>query len=363
MTRERNYGVDLLRIIATLMICLYHVLGWGGILQSSGYLSGRWAAAWGLEKLTLCCANCYALLSGYVGVDSRPRLSRWLSLWLQVVFYSLGIMLVFRLLWPASVTGGQLVESVFPVMTSKYWYFSAYTGLCLLMPLLNHIVSRTNPKLLGGALLVAAAAATLPTALFDNDAFGFNGGYSTLWLALLYLIGAWVRRQGGSRFGRGAWLLVYFASCFGMLAVKLFSDYTFLHYGFRVFNGLYSSFTSPLVLLGAFALLQAFSTIRLQRAGVQKAVAGIAAASFGVYLIHVHPCVWIYCLPDAFDWAAQLPPPALLAAAIAISAALMLLCLLVEGARMRLFRLLRLPELAKRLGDRVEFFIKKRILN
>jgi len=357
--RERNYGIDLLRIIATFMICLYHVLGYGGMMYATDYLSGHWVASWSLEKLTHCCVNCYALVSGYLGVDSKPRLSKYLGQWLQVVFYSVGIMLVFKLLYPATVTPKQLASSFFPVMTSKYWYFSAYTGVFLLMPLFNHIVNTMDQKTLGGTLLLAATVMTLPVAVCDTDPFAFYGGYTTMWLALLYLIGAWVRRRGGSRLKTGAWLLIYFASCFVTLAVKMVSDYTFLHYNFRVMKGLHSAFTSPLVLLGAYALLQAFSTIRLHNARLQKAVAAIATASFGVYLIHVHPCIWEHWMPGAFKWVAKLPLVLMLATAIASAAALMTVCLLVEGMRIRLFGLLHIPRLAQLLGDRVEFSAKK----
>ena len=358
-TKERNYGIDLLRVAAMLMICVYHVLGRGGIMQSTDYLSVRWAASWGLEKLTLCCVDCYALVSGYVGITSRHKPASWISQWLQVAFYSLGITLLFKLLWPQTVTLQQLGRSVLPVLTNQYWYFSAYTGLFLLMPLLNHIVHTFDGKKLGVTLLTAALVMTLPTALFDTEVFGLNGGYSTMWLALLYLIGAWVRLHGKNSVKTWVWALVYLGSCFVTFAVKMVSDYMFLHRGFRVFHGLYSAFCSPMVLAGAFALLMIFSRLRVGSVKLQKTIRILAAASFGVYLIHVHPCIWDNWLLHAFVDVAKLPVVPMLLASVGISAALMALCLFIDSIRIRLFALLHLDRLAQAIGGRVEFCMKK----
>ena len=69
--RERNYGIDLLRIVSMLMVVVLHVLGQGGVLKTSTPLSIGYSVAWILEIAAYCAVNCYALISGYVGVNSK----------------------------------------------------------------------------------------------------------------------------------------------------------------------------------------------------------------------------------------------------------------------------------------------------
>ena len=48
--RERNYGIDLLRIVSMLMVVILHVLGQGGVLKSSEPLSVGYSVAWLLDN-------------------------------------------------------------------------------------------------------------------------------------------------------------------------------------------------------------------------------------------------------------------------------------------------------------------------
>ena len=43
---ERNYGIDLLRIVSMMMVVLLHVLGQGGILDGSDPLTVKSETAW-----------------------------------------------------------------------------------------------------------------------------------------------------------------------------------------------------------------------------------------------------------------------------------------------------------------------------
>ena len=65
---ERNYGIDLLRIISMLAIVLLHVLGHGGVLDTIGNRFGTdYAVAWILEFIAYPAVNVFVLISGFVG--------------------------------------------------------------------------------------------------------------------------------------------------------------------------------------------------------------------------------------------------------------------------------------------------------
>lgn len=73
--QERNYGIDFLRIISMFMIVILHILGNGGILASVQIGSSNYHLAWILEIASYCAVNCYALISGYVGIYSVHKYS------------------------------------------------------------------------------------------------------------------------------------------------------------------------------------------------------------------------------------------------------------------------------------------------
>lgn len=90
---KRNYGIDLLRIISMYLICIMHVF-YGSILYTVELKSTNYFLVWFLETTSYCATDCYALISGYVGVSSKYRYANIVYLWLQVEFHSLGILFI-----------------------------------------------------------------------------------------------------------------------------------------------------------------------------------------------------------------------------------------------------------------------------
>ena len=68
--KTRNYGIDFLRMISMIMIVMLHTLGHGGILRSVSFLSVHYQIAWLLEVIAFGAVNTYAMISGFVSVDS-----------------------------------------------------------------------------------------------------------------------------------------------------------------------------------------------------------------------------------------------------------------------------------------------------
>ena len=74
--KTRNYGIDFLRMISMIMIVMLHTLGHGGILRSVSFLSVHYQIAWLLEVIAFGAVNTYAMISGFVSVDSHFKCSR-----------------------------------------------------------------------------------------------------------------------------------------------------------------------------------------------------------------------------------------------------------------------------------------------
>lgn len=121
--RQRNYGIDALRIFAMYMIIIIHLLGKGEVLNSE-YSSVAIVVDTFLYSLVLCCVNCYALISGYVGYNRNTKYNfgSYINLWLQVVFYGIVILVIVKFsdfaVWN-SASGTSREAPVFPGTLSR----------------------------------------------------------------------------------------------------------------------------------------------------------------------------------------------------------------------------------------------------
>ena len=83
------------------------------------------------------------------------------------------------------------------------------------------------------------------------------------------------------------------------------------------------------------------------------------AAQSITYLIHVHPAVWNFVLPNLFAPLAQLPMPVMLLSVIGSALAVFAVCAAVDWLRGLLFRLLGINKLADMVGDKLTALAEK----
>lgn len=190
--KTRNYGIDFLRMISMIMIVMLHTLGHGGILRSVSFLSVHYQIAWLLEVIAFGAVNTYAMISGFVSVDSHFKISNILILWLQVLFYGILINTVFFFLLPESRNTSGWIQALFPVTRKEYWYFTAYAGVFFLSPFINQMFRNLSEKqiktLFCFTLVVFSVVPTISqTFTPQQDVFYMGDGYSVFWLTLMYL--------------------------------------------------------------------------------------------------------------------------------------------------------------------------------
>ena len=122
-----------------------------------------------------------------------------INLWLQVAFYSVGFTALWGMLMPGSVGITDLLHALMPVTYQyvDYWYFTAYFGLFFLIPLLNHLVRTMPRRQLRTMLVVLVLVFSVFPTITRHDRFYLANGYSVWWLAILYLIGGYIRQYKG----------------------------------------------------------------------------------------------------------------------------------------------------------------------
>lgn len=361
--KEKFFGIELLRILATFYIILLHVVGQGGVAAASGGGKGTYTVSYLLLALAYPAVNCYALISGFVGCKSRFKLSRLLSLWLTVVFVNLAVWGAFRLFAPEMAASFSLEACLKPLLTNEYWYVTAYFGLSVLTPVLN-AAAELPKKTFAEMLIGLFACFVLLPKIADNDLFLTRSGYSTLWLVLLYLVGMFFRLhllpKKRSRLCGAACLAVY-----GMISVflplqKRLTENKLLASGIE--NPVYLknyAYTSVLIVLSSIALFAVFTRINVQNKAVCKFISFFSKASFGVYILHTQPLVWANLLQDAFSQFAVFPAPVMAACCLAAALGIFLACTAVEKLRALLFCVTRLDRLIVFLPSVTERAVEK----
>lgn len=347
---ERNHGIELLRIFAMLLAAVLHILKKGGVITASEGNLAAYSTVWLLEAAAYCAVNCYALISGYVGYSDRPkplRLARCIELWLQVVFYSVIITTVYCIAGVGSVGVSDFADAFLPVTSKQYWYFTAYIGMFLFIPLLNALVRRLNRRALVSLCIMLIAVFSLYdtfASFWKKDPLALVGGHSPLWLGVLYIFGAAMKklRVPESMSSKKA-LLIYASAAVFTALFKITGD-RLLRF---VPGSLFVRDTSPTVLLCAAALLVAFARFKPCRKLTEFAVL-FAPAAFGVYLLHVSPLVFEHVIGNRFAFIGRLPFPLLPFAVLASAGVILAVGLAADKVRILLFKALGVPKMCRK---------------
>lgn len=347
---ERNHGIELLRIFAMLLAAVLHILKKGGVITASEGNLAAYSTVWLLEAAAYCAVNCYALISGYVGYSDRPkplRLARCIELWLQVVFYSVIITTVYCIAGVGSVGVSDFADAFLPVTSKQYWYFTAYIGMFFFIPLLNALVRRLNRRALVSLCIMLIAVFSLYdtfASFWKKDPLALVGGHSPLWLGVLYIFGAAMKklRVPESMSSKKA-LLIYASAAVFTALFKITGD-RLLRF---VPGSLFVRDTSPTVLLCAAALSVAFARFKPGRKLTEFAVL-LAPAAFGVYLLHVSPLVFEHVIGNRFAFIGRLPFPLIPFAVLASAGVILAVGLAADKVRILLFKALGVPKLCRK---------------
>ena len=334
MKNERNYGLDLLRVVLMYMVCMLHTLFQGGVLPACTAGTIPHKVFWFLEVLCFCAVDAFALISGYTATDKMRKFEKLTEMWFQAFFYSF---VVTALLTIAGLnpdwTVNDLIKTAFPVTFGVFWYFTAFFALFFAIPVLNRFIFAVDER-------TARRAFVLLIALFSGaevfaGAFNTQRGYSALWLMVLYCVGALAKR--GKVF-EGKHSLTLIAVWMVCILITWFV---------QVFLGSkqLTSYVSPTILASGLIMVILFSRLRLKGTVLKK----ISPLVFGIYLFQLNPVIWNRYLYQAFSCAAQMNVLAGVLCVILYASLIFAAGLFVEFVRSRLAALMGIPSISKRI--------------
>lgn len=351
---KRNYGVDLLRLFAMFMVTILHTLGHGGVLNAATGEKGN--LIWIFEIGAYCAVNCYAMISGYVSYSEKEKpykYSKFATMWIQVVFYSFGITLLWHLLGKATIDATTFKNALLPVTTAHYWYFTAYAGLFFMIPWLNRFVRKISQNDMTRFVVIAFVIFSCYSnycRIKYGDVFKFGNGYSFVWLTIMFLIGSWLKKCEIPQKVKGISAILAIGICMVITCVLKFFSQTNKDF--------FVSYISPTVIIMAMCYIIIFSKMKFN-SFFNAIIKFLSPAAFGIYLIHEQNLIRGSCITDRFTWIAELPLKQIPFAIIGCALTIFVICLIIERTRLLLFNMLWINKAIEFVAFKIETLFKK----
>lgn len=187
-----------------------------------------------------------------------------------------------------------------------------------------------------------------------------GGGYSFLWLAILYLAGAYIKKYGinlsyaswKNILGYAACVILTWLSkfCIEFLTSKIIHE--------PKFGEFLISYTSPTIIFGSVFLLLYFKDLKCGKT-LTKFISFFAQVSFGVYLLHEEPLIRDTFVHDAFVGYLSLNPVIMALAVIGTALGIWLVGSLVDRIRLFIFDLLKIKQLCIFIESKITILLRK----
>ncbi len=349
--KERNYGIDLLRIVAMLYIVLLHSLGQGGLLESSIVNSPQYHFVWLIEICAYGAVNIFAIISGYVLYNEKEnkfKISNYINLWLQVVFYDLLLTIIFNIIMPNSVSSKDYVIAFLPVTHRLYWYFTAYTGLFIIMPIINSGIRNCNDILLKRIFFAIIIVFSFLSSI--SGEFELNNGYSFIWITLCFILGSIIKKCKIGKNMKTHTIILSILLLYGITFIYKMYGFEFSIFDMSINKNLFVSYISPTILLVSIFHVILFSRLEIKTLGT-KIIKFLAPSAFAVYLLNTNKFVFDHVIKGIF---ANLYDQSLIKIFIYVfsfSILFLLASIIIDKIRIFLFKICKLNILLEKLDS------------
>ena len=362
----RRSGLDILRIISMCWIIGLHILLFCGVLEGAEkqYGGARCSLVWSLEILMRSSVNIFGILSGFL-YGARPkekfRSSSVISLILTAIFYSAVISAVFFFAFHDTYASLSIIDKIgalFPALKGHYWYITCYVFLFFIIPYINVALQNLTKKSFQKLLLVLFILLCIIPTFGIKDFFRTEYGYSPLWLAYCYLIGAYLRLHPleASKWMRKSRML---AAVVINTVVMLLSKYA-IHFltakilGEPKGENALLQYVSPLMVFNALLIFCIFKDITVKNKTLSSCLALFSKAAFGAYIIHCHFLLNEHIWPGSFGFLLTHNPFLVVFETIGLSAAVFIVCASIDILRGYMFKFLRIDKFCGFIGKCVD---------
>lgn len=352
--KERNAGIDLMRLLSMIGIIISHFIYHAKALNKFPAYKKELKL---LNILTFWHVDGFALISGIVGYKTH-RYANLIYLYLIVLFYSIGIYYYFKYVWKGNYINNGIINAYYPMIFKRYWYFTAYFGMYLILPMINKSVIYLSKY---EFTLVVLSTHGIFNIWKDykaqrDDIFHMIGGYSTLWILILYITGAYIGKYKVDYYGLKKCFFCLIYATFYLIPTYIY--YKIYNNEFNLGKGYFKekiSFVLKKIFLERYdSILEVIQAVSLALFLMQikfnkylaKIISFFGNLSFAIYIIHEHYLVKFNIIIKIFDKeSSNLDLKSTLMLFLSKVFKVLFVCLLVDLFRHLLFTLFRIRKI------------------
>lgn len=337
----RNHALDILRIVAMLLIVLGHYIYWGintnPKLGANAFLPSGiidWTTMETVRLISTTAVDLYVFITGYFLIKRTEfRWNGFVKVWVQTVFYSLGLFLLLVLCGRQTYSLKGLIENGMPITFAPYWFVQKYLGLLLMAPFLSKLAMALKQKEYQILLLIMFF---LFFSLPIREPFNSGTVCSLSWFIFLYMLAGYYRLHGTPAIlkeNAGYLTLTILA----FLLVGMFGI-NFLQNGNNFAAYKYYSTGADGFLFFLSVPLFIFFAKQSWDGKIVKLIAKMAPYTFGVYLIHefrpLANIIWGEIMPKTVFL-----PQLQVVHCVIFSVVLFIVCIIIDFLRFKFVRL------------------------
>lgn len=251
--KERNQGIDYLRLTCMMMVVSMHYFGWGGVINSSETSKLNFIIASGISVFCRVAVNCFILITGYFISEDNSEI--------------------------------QMKKITIPIKKhyKKIWFYSVFIFLLCIKPFLGKLLFQLSEKELKILLLSIAFFDIIQSTLGHN---GFSErGTGVLHCTFMLILGYGIHHLPCLKMKGKKAIFIYGSSCL-LAGIIAFGEKALVHS--KDAASLY--YNSPLIVLASIAFMNIFLSYKLKGVWVSK----ISSHVLAIYLINDHPIVREY---------------------------------------------------------------------
>ncbi len=364
MNKNRNYGLDLLRIMSMIGIIGLHIYNNGGFLNSLDSNSFFYPIALIIFSFFYTSVNIFAMLSGYLYIEKKDIKSKNLfNLIGTVVFFCIMITVVFygfNLFDIRTLGLKTMISSLCPVLFDRYWYITSYCLLFILIPFINHFLHSLSKKRFQLLLFILfILLSVIPSVTLKVDFFKLNFGYSPFWLMYCYMIGSYLKMYSTLNNKKKiilSLIISIIASSFINYLIRMSTLYFF---GKMMFTDSFINYISPFNICSAVCLILIFQQIIIKKELFINIVKYFSATSFSVYIIHCHILIFDFIIKDSFKYIYEMNPVFNLILIFLSIFCIYIICSFLDTLKNMIFKILKINSIFEYLGIKIDKLLKE----
>lgn len=285
MKKVRDSNLEVYRIIVMFLIVAHHYVVNSGLhtvvrdaVPSLSSISMLLFGAWGKTGI-----NCFVLITGYFMCRSNISLRKFLKLYLQIIFYAVGIYIIFCVSGHETFSPTGFARTFFPVWNISDGFVECFIIFYLLIPFLNLFVNAMDKRQHLILVMLLVGVYTMLPMVGVHVKFNY-----VTWFVVLYFIASYIRLYNwGEEITHRKWG-VFTLSLIVIACVSIISMYFLYKKGYI---GEYNPYifvadsNKILALAVAVASFMWFKSLRMSYSAIINAV---GASTFGVLLIHAN---------------------------------------------------------------------------